>query len=121
MAYRLAGHILNVYALHWVVAFAWNRENWEFSQKPGDVVEEDVSGTENQGRAKDCVRHSRPADYLLRLALASEIGKRGVERGIRNADMDDPTNSCLFCCSHQYPNVSDGLVEGLETNPVGVI
>ena len=58
-------------------------------QQPCDVVEENVLPPEDDRRLEDRVGQPRRLERPLDERLAAEVRQRGIERGVRNADVHD--------------------------------
>jgi hypothetical protein len=70
------------------------------AHKPGDVV-----------------------DVLFKLSFSAVVGQRRIDRGVRDADMNDAAATCIFDDLDQNLGISDGFFEGVsatrEPDPVG--
>ena len=89
---RADGQVGQVLHEHWldpVFARADYRMDGEPPQQPGDVVEENVLPPEDDRRLEDCMGQPRRSERPLDERLAAEVRQRGIERGVRYADVHD--------------------------------
>ena len=108
-----------------VATIARDREDRQAPQQPGDVVHQDVAATEDDGRANHRMGQAALGERLLDECLASEVGEARVERGLRDAQVDDAPDSGLTRRAEQRLRVLDRSIEAdvapVEADPVGVV
>src|SRR6266851_2255163 len=107
-----SGEVFREYRLQSVVTRAWNREEGEFSQQPCDIVYENISGAEDQGRPHNRVRDAGTGDSPFDDSLTKEIAQRRILRGVRNADMDESRDPGPLRGFDQRPAIGDRALEG---------
>ena len=79
--------------LETVQAVAEDGEHRHPPQCPRNVVHEDVLAPEEDRRPEDRVRQARLDQGPLDLGLAAEIFQRRILRRVRDADVDDATDT----------------------------
>ncbi len=120
------GEILDVHRLDGVGAVAGQRERRHSTQDPSDVVGEHVALTaEDPGWPHDRVRHAGLGERVFDERLAAEVGKRGFQRRVGDAEVHDPLDSGTFGGEEQHPGALDRVREArlpvIEADPEGVV
>jgi hypothetical protein len=119
------GEIVNVDGLQAIVTCPEDSEDGEVAEHPGNVVDEDVLTSEENGRTEDRVRKPGFSEVALDQSLPAEVLKGRILRWIRDADVDYAGNSCATRRGEEGARVVHGLrvaeVSVIEAHPVGVV
>ena len=121
-----ARKVVDVDGLHEVAPVARHDEERHAPKDPGDVVGQYVPPTaEEERRPDDRVRNTGSSESLLDECFAAVVGKRRVDRRIRDAHVNDPSDAGASSCLEQRSRVGDGVGEGrpasLESDPIRVV
>ena len=120
-----ARDIVNVDRLKPVIDASRNEEDGEAAKEPGDVVDEHVFATEDNGGPDDGVGQSGSVDVVLDLSLASEVGEGRGSIGVGDADVDDAPDSGGDGGVDEVTGVAGGCVvvdvASGESDPVGIV
>jgi hypothetical protein len=100
-------------------------KNWHPSQRPRNVVDENVLLAEEHSWSENGVRQTAFFECSFDFRLAPEIRKGRCERGIRNADVNDPLNAGGLGGFEQDPAVDHRVIvvekSVVESDPVCVV
>src|SRR3989304_4268223 len=123
--YCYLGYIFHKDRLQSIVTVSWNGKYRKLCEKPGDIVDKDVLVSKDYGRPNDGIGQTGMDDSLLKDPFPSEIRGGRCFRGVCDADVYNPADSCFFCRIDEYLRVCNGsIVSNLairETYPVCVV
>jgi len=118
------GHVADENGLDAVASIAGNREHGKVADEPGDVVDENVFASEDDGGTENGEGKSGVADGFFEARLSAVIRERRVERSVGDADVDEAADSGGLGGVDERASVFDGALEGhlavREAHPVGV-
>jgi len=89
---RDRGNVVHMNRPDSVVTGAGDSEDWQSSQQPRDVVDQDVTAAEQHRRPNDSVPQRRFHHQLLGARLPGEVRKRR-RLGVGDAEMHDPAGA----------------------------
>lgn len=120
-----AGQVVDVGGLEAIVTITKQAEDRQATQRPGDVVDEDVLVAKEYGGAEDGMGYAGGGERFFELGFATEIFKWRVLGGVGDADVDDALDASGTGGFEEGQRVLHCLLIGkvtmVEADPVGAI